>query len=94
MLLVESFAGHEGEAFPIESGTPRAELVLMSVTPWGRPATDAGRQPFTLLLHGPLEPVVPQATYRFDHPALGPFDMFIVPVGPEGQAMRYEAVFT
>jgi hypothetical protein len=62
---------------------------------------DAFRAPFSLLFHGPLAPVMPQASYPLQHGQLGPLDLFIVPLGPQepaapGQAptaMRYEAVF-
>ena len=52
-----------------------------------------GRRPFALLFHGPLTPILPQAMYRFEHPAFSPLGIFIVPVGPQGDRMRYEAIF-
>jgi hypothetical protein len=59
------------------------------------------RTPFSVVFHGPLQPVLPQGIYHLDHPRLGPLELFLVPVGPDepadpGQAptaMRYEAVF-
>ena len=56
--------------------------------------TAGARVPFALLFHGPAAPILPQAMYRFEHPALPPLDIFIVPIGPEGDAMRYEAIFS
>jgi hypothetical protein len=38
--------------------------------------------------------VLPQRTYDFRNERLGSFELFIVPIGPEDGAMRYEAVFT
>ncbi|RIK45254.1 MAG: hypothetical protein DCC58_06960 [Chloroflexi bacterium] len=58
----------------------------------GSPA--GGRAPFRLLFLGPLAPVLPQRTYPFSHPALEPFSIFIVPLGPSDGGMRYEAVFS
>lgn len=70
------------------------EVVLAEVTEF-RPAGDSGlRAPFSLLFHGPVSPVWPQRTYEVSHPDLGTFELFLVPLGPEGEAMRYEAVFT
>jgi hypothetical protein len=37
--------------------------------------------------------VLPQRIYSFEHGALGTFGLFIVPLGPEGSSMQYEAVF-
>lgn len=66
----------------------------------GAPA-DGPRRPFSVLFHGPIEPVLPQRVYRLEHDDLGQLELFIVPVGPtepsgpgaRPTAMRYEAVF-
>jgi hypothetical protein len=71
------------------------ELALASATsaPGGPNERAGSRTPFSLVFRGPLEPVLPQRIYRFDHDGLGEFDLFIVPIGPEHGAMQYEAVF-
>jgi hypothetical protein len=51
------------------------------------------RTPFSLVFSGPLEPLLPQRIYRLEHERLGTFDLFLVPIGPEDGAMRYQAVF-
>lgn len=57
-------------------------------------ATAHGRRaPFSLLFRGPMEPIMPQRIYTLEHPELGRFDLFLVPIGPDGTGMRYEAVF-
>jgi len=48
---------------------------------------------FSLFFRGPLDAFVPQATYRFEHEKMGPFDLFIVPIGKTTQGFLYEAVF-
>jgi hypothetical protein len=95
-MLVDNFVGREGELFLVRSDASSAQvqLTLASVTTWGHPVFEGARQPFTLLFHGVFDPWLPQAIYPFDHPALGEFDMFIVPVGPDEVGMRYEAVFS
>jgi ribosomal protein S18 acetylase RimI-like enzyme len=66
--------------------------------------TNQPRSPesFSLLFHGPLSPVLEQAIYCLRAPAGAavPADVerllcavFLVPVGPAGHAMQYEAVF-
>jgi hypothetical protein len=90
---VATFEGHEGETFSVRDSAPPVAMTLATVTTWGRPFRSGARQPFTLLFHGPLEPVLPQAVYHLDHEAVGAVDLFLVPLGPDQEAMRYEAVF-
>jgi hypothetical protein len=49
---------------------------------------------FFLLFRGPVQKMLPQGTYAFEHDRLGSFPMFIVPVGRESDAVIYQAVFT
>lgn len=51
------------------------------------------KQPFSVLFRGPRNVVLPQAIYRVEHERLGALEIFLVPIGPDGQGMRYEAVF-
>jgi hypothetical protein len=92
-LTVETFAAHLNDRFTVShDGAPfEFTLVEAAARREGRPG---GRRPFALLFLGPSVPVLPQAMYRFEHPAFAPMDIFIVPVGPEGEHMRYEAIFT
>jgi len=48
---------------------------------------------FSLLFRGPISPFFPQAIYRLHHEKLGTMDLFLVPMGPDRDGMRYEAVF-
>jgi hypothetical protein len=73
------------------------ELLLVAVTP---DLTTASSGPggslyesFSLTFHGPESSFLPQKTYPFDHPQLGKFELFIVPVGKEGSVFKYQAVF-
>lgn len=36
----------------------------------------------------------PQGTYLVEHEQLGAHDLFIVPLGPDQNGMRYEVIFT
>lgn len=67
------------------------ELRVESVDPL--PAHRLREAPFSLVLAGPRSPLLPQATYAVRHPRLGPIEIFLVPVGQDGQASRYEATF-
>ena len=57
-----------------------------------RRLTARRRRTFRLEFHGPLQPMLGQGTYLF---LVGgqPHDIFIVPIGPIGDKMRYEALF-
>jgi Domain of unknown function (DUF6916) len=48
---------------------------------------------FSVLFRGPKNPYLPQAIYSLEHPKLGKFPLFIVPIGPDEQGMCYQAVF-
>jgi len=46
-----------------------------------------------LRFKGPVEPLLPQATYAVTHAELGEFPLFVVPVGRDPETTTYEAVF-
>ena len=91
-LTVDDFVARLNTTFTVSRGPVQWLFSLVEATSRGSGRAGA-RAPFALLFHGPAAPILPQAMYRFEHPALPPLDIFIVPVGPEGDAMRYEAIF-
>jgi len=50
-------------------------------------------EPFALLFHVPAEIPPMQGTHKLEHPSLGCIELFMVPLGPMGPVMRYEAIF-
>ncbi len=53
------------------------------------------RDPFSILLLGPEDLVLPQMIYRVENEKLGALEIFLVTVGPaEDGRMQYEAVFS
>ena len=98
--MLESFTGatfhpRVGEGFRIHGiGSSPLDVVLVEVTEAAEPWRDGGRTPFAIVFRGPLGPVLPQRIYTMDNPHLGSFDLFLVPLGPDEEGMRYEAVFT
>jgi hypothetical protein len=95
-FTVETFATRIREPFHVrlDDGS-YVQLALASATaaptwPSEAPRT---RRSFSLVFYGPPHPVLPQRIHRFEHATLGSFDLFIVPIGPLGDAMQYEAVF-
>ena len=95
-FTIETFADRVGETFRVADGSNVIEMELVDASggTGDRASGAAGRIPFSVVFRGPLQPILPQRIYRFEHDSLGAFDLFIVPIGPEGDGMQYEAVFT
>ena len=75
-----------------ESNSLELQLIeCRKLSPSGR--RGGRREPFALLFHGPKTPILPQRMYRFDFLQLGIVEIFIVPIGPDGSGMQYEAIF-
>jgi hypothetical protein len=53
----------------------------------------SGRTPFSLLFRTPGGLWTPQGTYRVEHGRIGALDVFLVPVTPDADGPRLEAVF-
>jgi hypothetical protein len=67
------------------------ELVKITESRYG-PGIES-RTPFSLEFLGPVSPqYLPQHIYRLEHGEMGKIDLFLVPHGPEGGRMRYEAI--
>jgi hypothetical protein len=94
-LTAASFEGLVGSDFrldPAEAGITSLRLVeAKDVT--GRYGAGPRRAPFTLLFRGPKSPLLSQRIYALVHEALGRLEIFLVPLGPDPEGMRYEAVF-
>jgi len=94
-FTIDTFSARIGERFLISAPESAfVEAQLTEATAAGAAESTLGeRVPFSLVFRGPLEPILPQRIYRFEHDALGAFDIFIVPIGPDGTGMQYQAVF-
>jgi len=86
----ESLAGREivlareGQSLNVELKEVR---LLKSPSPRPTPS-------FVVVLREPgAKQAWPQGIYRIDLAARGPADIFVVPIGPDGTGMCYEAVF-
>jgi hypothetical protein len=94
-LTHETFGKELGSPFQLNWGAAAPlRLELVAATEFARASVGTRRTPFSLLFRGPRQPVLPQKTYPLEHDRLGRLEIFLVPIGPEGEAMRYEAVFT
>jgi hypothetical protein len=48
---------------------------------------------FSVYFRGPAEFVLPQCIYRLEHETLAGCELFLVPIGRDGDGVTYEAVF-
>ncbi len=92
-LTLEDFTPYLAASFALV-GNDAIPFVLREATPLSdRSGGRVSRPPFVLLFDA-ADPVVRgQGSYRLHHPALGEIDLFLVPIGKEGEVVRYEAVF-
>jgi hypothetical protein len=84
------------KTFEINLATIKIDLELVAVEQLNTGSVDnAGRQPFSLLFHGPGDRILPQHIYLIENADLGRLELFLVPVGPtpDFRGMRYEAIF-
>ena len=99
-LTLESFQPSVGNTFRIRASpeqTIDAELIeARALADPGRSPKGASsqRRPFALLFRTTLKGALPQRIYAVEHDALGAYELFLVPVGPDSVGMVYEAIFT
>lgn len=100
-LTYETAKALEGTAFQVElpDGTV-LPMTLDEVLPFetrqrrGARSRTPRREPFSLYFLGPADPILPQAMYTFRAGTQTFEKLFIVPIGQDGDATEYEAVFT
>jgi hypothetical protein len=95
-LTIEDFRNRVGQAFPATTSSPEGRaltLTLTSVDALPGPP-DRGRTPFSLEFRDAAPDHVPQQIVAVEHPEMGAFELFVVPLGPSPEGMRYEAIFT
>lgn len=89
-LAWNDFADKVGHTYDVTAPGGPYPLVLSAATQLG----DSGRVggSFRLEFTGPVDPVLPQATYPFSNGTLAA-DIFVVPTGRDDRGTRYEAIF-
>ena len=55
--------------------------------------TPPKRAPFSIIFRGPKNVHLSQRIYRLEHDKLGVLEIFLVPIVPDEEGMRLEAVF-
>jgi hypothetical protein len=96
-VTCEQFAEHLGSVFHIcPASGDSIDVELIEARELRRACPDRGevRNPFALRLRGDSSERLPQETYRIEHPTLGVFAVFMVPVSRPGRPTAYEAIFS
>ena len=94
-LTKSDFEPFLGEAFAVDvEGAETFEIELVEAARIGSDSSYTTREePFAVVYRGPHDPLLQQGMYRLNHEGLGEITLFLVPVGPDDEGMRYEAVF-
>lgn len=87
----ESFADCLHQSFRVVHGG--AEVLDLRLTQVHEYLKSARQESFSIVFHGPASPFVPQGTYHLQNEKLGGLDLFLVPIGRDGNGFQYEAVF-
>jgi hypothetical protein len=97
-LVSETFEGRVGERFGVRAvdGEP-FEVTLTACEVSSDPAAEAwrervGRMPFSLIFEAGPGDAWPQQIFTLTHPDVGELTLFLVPLGPGGNGMTYQAV--
>lgn len=97
-LNVDGFRRSRNQTFHIvPEGDEPVAAELIEVTDLRKKnaggSVDQGYQAFSLLFRLPSAVRLPQKIYRVEHERIGSMDIFLVPVAPDRQGNRMEAVF-
>ena len=89
------FSQHLNTKFRVNlEGLQPFELELVEVKGYAsKPEEQSGLERFSVFFHGPGDSVLPQRAYSLEHDRMGVLDIFLVPIGRDEKATRYEAVF-
>ena len=93
MLTHEQFNECLNGIFSVSSPSIDLELVECKQMD-SHSGASASRIPFSLIFRGPMTTILPQQTYSMHNERMGDLEIFLVPIGPGGNGMDYEAIFT
>ena len=95
-LTRDDFSKRLNQKFRVTAGETTLECELVECRPIleSREVEEGRREPFSVIFRGPMEPVMAQQTWHLENDEMGALEIFLVPIGPDQQGMRYEAVFT
>lgn len=89
-LSHENLSGQLNTTFNVKQENGDLPLQLAEVS--ARKLNGRNEQ-FSIIFRGPADRALSQGMWRLEHPALGEFDLFIVPIRHDGDGLQYEAIF-
>ncbi|HWU53762.1 MAG TPA: hypothetical protein VN153_13220 [Tahibacter sp.] len=92
-IPLEAFAAIVGQNVRVSSGEHHIDVEVAQAQTLANPSPRAQPPFFVIVRHNGATRAINQGIYQFDHPSLGALDLFLVPVGPDGQGMCYEITF-
>ena len=93
-LTEKEFSQHLNTKFRVKLETNHVDLELVEVKSYANnPGDQDGMERFSLFFKGPAQPLLPQRLHALNHDGMGVVDIFLVPIQPDGDGSRYEAVF-
>lgn len=91
ILHLASFSEHVNTKFRI-NGNDSTFVDLELIEAADEDSTPR-QERFSLIFRGPLQPFLPQGTYRMEHDKMETLDLFLVPISKEEDGFRYQASF-
>ena len=93
-LQISDFAEHLHQSYTVMLASgDTLELQLAEISALGTPADDRRRSFSLIFRHARTDAYLPQGIHTLHHPEMGPFELFLVPLGPASDGMRDEVVF-
>lgn len=89
---IDDFRSHLGSQFDVQTAGGPVAMKLSRVDSAGESGRKGGA--FSLIFAAPRAHRLEQAIYPIRHAALGAMEIFLVPIGPVGDANGYQAIFT
>ena len=93
-FTIDTFAPRQGEIFRVIVDDQWEMQTRLSAVERVSGGEDRDRVPFSLIFHAPHDAVLPQRIYRVENENMEPFELFLVPIKPDQDGMRYQAIFT
>lgn len=89
----DEFERCKDQPFSLKLEGQSIALKLISVERHPSSDTVDGIQAFSVIFRDATNVALQQQIYRIENDELGSMELFIVPIGPDDEGMRYEAVF-
>jgi len=87
----EGFVENNNSRFTV--GLPSGKKLEVLLIDISDRRVSARQEQYSITFRSPADTFIPQGMYRFEHDKLGSFELFIVPIGKDGQGYSYEATF-